>query len=169
MVDEAFGEEAIRLGYPVLADVRDLRFPFVSVAASGDMVRQHPDDVRAFMRAFVEAIHYFKTERAESERILERWMKTDNAKLIDDTWDVYAHRYLEAKPYPTIRGAEAMLEFAAQNNPRAAGAIRRRSSIRGSWKSWTAAASSTASGTSRSSAGPPSLRRRPRALADHQM
>jgi NitT/TauT family transport system substrate-binding protein len=122
VVDEAFGEEATRLGYPVLADVRDLRFPFVSVAASGDMVRQHPDDVRAFMRAFVEAIRYFKTERAESERILERWMKTDDAKLIDDTWDAYAHRYLEDKPYPTVRGAEAMLEFAAQHNPRAAGA-----------------------------------------------
>jgi NitT/TauT family transport system substrate-binding protein len=122
VVDEAFGEEAMRLGYPVLADVKDLRFPFVSVAASGNLVRQHPDDVRAFMRAFVEAIHYFKTERAESERILERWMKTDNAKLIADTWDVYAHRYLDTKPYPTVSGAEAMLEFAAQSNPRAAGA-----------------------------------------------
>jgi NitT/TauT family transport system substrate-binding protein len=122
VVDEAFGEEATRLGFPVLADLRDVVFPFVSVAASGAFVRSRPDDVRAFMRAFIEAIHYFKTHRAESQQILQRWMKTDNQKLIDDTWEAYAQRYLASKPYPTLAGAQAMLEFAAQTNPRAASA-----------------------------------------------
>jgi len=122
VVDEAFGEEATRLGFPSLADVRDLEFPFVSVGASRAFVRDRPEVVRAFMRAFVEAIHYFKTNRLESERILNNWMKAENPKLVSDTWEAYAQRYLSSKPYPTVSGVEAMLEFAAQTSPRAAGA-----------------------------------------------
>ncbi|HLI28919.1 MAG TPA: ABC transporter substrate-binding protein [Chloroflexota bacterium] len=120
VVDDAFGEEAERLGFPILADVRDVQFPFVSVGVGGRYLREQPETVRAFMRAFVEAIHFFKTHRAESERILARWMKTDNQALVQDTWEAYATRYLASKPYPTVEGARAMLEFAAERNPRAA-------------------------------------------------
>jgi NitT/TauT family transport system substrate-binding protein len=116
VVDEAFGAEAARQGFPALADVRDVEFPFGSVAASGAYVRDHADVVRNFMAAFVEAIHYFKTKPEESKQILRRWMKTDNEQLVDETWDAYAHRYLSSKPYPTLDGAEAMLEFAAQTS-----------------------------------------------------
>ena len=116
VVDEAFGAEATRQGYPVLADVRDLQFPFVSVGTTDRFVRDQPDTVRNFMRAFVEAIHYFKTKPEESKQILRTWMKTDNEQLIDDTWDSYAHRYLSSKPYPTVQGAQSMLEFAAQTS-----------------------------------------------------
>jgi NitT/TauT family transport system substrate-binding protein len=116
VVDEAFGAEATRQGYPVLADVRDLQFPFVSVGTTDRYLRDQPDTVRNFMRAFVEAIHYFKTQPEESKQILRKWMKTDNQELIDDTWDSYAHRYLSSKPYPTVQGAQAMLEFAAQTS-----------------------------------------------------
>ncbi|MBX5493088.1 MAG: ABC transporter substrate-binding protein [Chloroflexi bacterium] len=120
VVDEAFGEEAERLGFPVLADVRDVQFPFVSVGVGGRYLREQPETVRAFMRAFVEAIHFFKTNRAESERILATWMKTENQALVADTWEAYSSRYLASKPYPTVEGARAMLEFAAERNPRAA-------------------------------------------------
>jgi NitT/TauT family transport system substrate-binding protein len=116
VVDEAFGAEATRQGYPVLADVRDLQFPFVSVGTTDRYLRDQPDTVRNFMRAFVEAIHYFKTQPEESKQILRKWMKTDNQELIDDTWDSYAHRYLSSKPYPTVQGAQAMLEFTAQTS-----------------------------------------------------
>ena len=116
VVDEGFGGEATRQGFPVLADVRDLEFPFVSVGTTDRYVRDRPDTVRSFMRAFVEAIHYFKSQPEESKQVLRKWMKTDNEQLIDDTWDAYAHRYLSSKPYPTLQGAQAMLEFAAQTS-----------------------------------------------------
>jgi NitT/TauT family transport system substrate-binding protein len=116
VVDEAFGAEASRQGFPVLADVRDLQFPFVSVGTTDRYVRDQPETVRSFMRAFVEAIHYFKTQPEESKQILRKWMQTDNEQLIDATWDAYAHRYLSSKPYPTLQGTQAMLELAAQTS-----------------------------------------------------
>ena len=116
VVDEAFGAEATRQGFPIIADVRDLQFPFVSVGTTDKYLRENPDTVRNFMLAFVEAIHYFKTKPEESKQILRKWMKTDNEQLIDDTWDSYANRYLSSKPYPTVQGAQAMLEFAAQTS-----------------------------------------------------
>jgi NitT/TauT family transport system substrate-binding protein len=116
VVDEAFGGEATRQGFPVIADVRDLKFPFVSVVASGKFINENQETVRAFMRAFVEAIHYFKTKPEESKQILRKWMRTDSDQLVEDTWDSYAHRYLASKPYPTVEGAQAMLEFAAQTS-----------------------------------------------------
>jgi NitT/TauT family transport system substrate-binding protein len=120
VVDEAFGEEATRLGFPVLADVKDVQFPFVSVGVGGRYLREQPETVRAFMRAFIEAIHYFKTNRADAQRILKAWMQTDNDKLVSDTWEAYTDRYLSSKPYPTVEGARAMLDYAAARNSRAA-------------------------------------------------
>jgi NitT/TauT family transport system substrate-binding protein len=116
VVDEAFGGEAARQGFPVIADVRDLQFPFVSVVTTGAYIRDNENAVRSFMRAFVEATHYFKTKPEESKQILRKWMKADSEQLIEDTWDSYAHRYLSTKPYPTLQGTQAMLEFAAQTS-----------------------------------------------------
>jgi NitT/TauT family transport system substrate-binding protein len=118
VVDEAFGDEAARLGFPILADVRDLRFPFVSVVTTDAFIRERPDTVRAFLRAFVEAIHFFKTRPDETKAILRKWMKTESDDLIEATWEAYAHRYLVSKPYPTVEGVQAMLEFAAQSSPK---------------------------------------------------
>jgi ABC-type nitrate/sulfonate/bicarbonate transport system substrate-binding protein len=118
VVDEAAGAEAARQGFPIIADVRDVKFPYASIISSDRFVRDHPDAVRAFMRAFLEAIHYFKTKPEESKQVLRKWLKSDSDQLIEDTWDAYANRYLASKPYPTIEGAQAMLEFAAQTSPK---------------------------------------------------
>jgi ABC-type nitrate/sulfonate/bicarbonate transport system substrate-binding protein len=111
------GADVVELAnYVPSADVRDEQYPFASVGSTDRFVRDQPDTVRNFMRAFVEAIHYFKTKPVESKQILRTWMKTDDEQLIDETWDAYAQRYLSSKPYPTVQGAQAMLELAAQTS-----------------------------------------------------
>jgi nucleoid-associated protein YgaU len=72
------------------------------------------------MRAFVEAIHYYKTERTESLAILGKYLKTSDVAVLTEVYDNVGLRLLPQKPYPTLRGIAVMLRELAPREPKAA-------------------------------------------------
>ncbi|HXG50525.1 MAG TPA: ABC transporter substrate-binding protein [candidate division Zixibacteria bacterium] len=112
---------AKRLGFPVLADLQmlGLEYQHTGIATTRALIRSKPDLVRAFMRAYVEGIHYAKTHRKETVEILARYMRTDDRDVLDETYETTIASLVPRKPYPTLKGIQIMLRELAAKEPAA--------------------------------------------------
>ncbi|HUK39834.1 MAG TPA: ABC transporter substrate-binding protein [Candidatus Acidoferrales bacterium] len=121
VVTEAGKAQAEKLGYPVVVDMAALRIPFPQngVYTSTKLIRENPDLVRRYIRAYTEAIHYYKTHKEETEKIMRKYSRLDDRKVLDEAWEWHA-RYIPEAPYPPPEGYQLVLEDMAATNPKAA-------------------------------------------------
>jgi len=113
---------AQKMGYSVLLDFieKGIEFPHVNVVAREDTLETQSVMVRSFMRAYVESIRYFKTNRAEAVNKIMALNKLPERQMAET---VYAGS-LRATPddgKPTLKGMEFVLDAAAKENPKAKG------------------------------------------------
>ena len=68
VVTEAGKAQAERLGYPTVVDMVALQIPFPQngIYTSTKLIRENPDLVRRYMRAYVEAMHFYKTQKEDT-------------------------------------------------------------------------------------------------------
>jgi ABC-type nitrate/sulfonate/bicarbonate transport system substrate-binding protein len=87
-----------------------------ALATTGVYVQRNRDSVMRFTRAFVEAIHYFKTNREGTISILRRYMggiSTEQARfLYDENVELF-----DELPVPTEKGLQAVLD--RESDPKA--------------------------------------------------
>jgi len=109
-------------GMHVLLDMSELGGEFLisGLASSEKFLRQNRASALRLMRSFVEGIHFFKTSRKESEKIIARYMRIDNMEAVGATWDYFAAKIVPRKPYPSVKGVKALLDLAAKERPEAA-------------------------------------------------
>ena len=118
-------EEALvaqKMGYGVLLDFIDkgIEFPHVNFVARDDYLDGQPQVVRAFLRAYIESVRYFKSHRSEAVSKIVALSKLPDRQMAETVFD----GSLRATPddgKPTIRGMEVVLAAAAKENPRAKG------------------------------------------------
>ncbi len=65
--------------------------------------------VRRFLKAYIEAIYLYRADKAFTQRVLAEFARTDDQELLEETWELYALRYLERVPYPTLEGLQTVL------------------------------------------------------------
>src|SRR4051812_35972314 len=96
---------AEKLGFPTLVDLAALQIPFPQngVYTSTRFIREHADTVRRYMRAYVEAIHFYKTRKEETIKISQKYSRLDDRKAQEETWAWHA-RYIPDLPYPPVDG-----------------------------------------------------------------
>jgi nucleoid-associated protein YgaU len=70
------------------------------------------------MKAFVEGIHYYKTNRPESIAVLAKYLKTNDSELLNEVYNDLGLTLTPQKPYPTLRGIDIMLRELAARNPK---------------------------------------------------
>jgi ABC-type nitrate/sulfonate/bicarbonate transport system substrate-binding protein len=110
-----------KLGYPVLLDLISLRIPFPQrgIYATGKTVKEQPDMVRRYVRAYVEAIHYFKTRKEETIQILRKYSRVDDRGVLEHTQTWFTQN-MPDYPYPPVEGFQTVLQEMASSNPKAA-------------------------------------------------
>ena len=121
VVTEAGRATAEKLGYPMVLDMATLQIPFPQngVFTSTKLIRENPDLVRRYLRAYVEAIHFQKTRKEETINILQKYSRLNDRKVVEESWDWHARFYPEA-PYPPVDGYQLVLQDMAATNPKAA-------------------------------------------------
>ena len=109
-------------GMNVLMDMSELgaEFQITGLASSQSFITQKRASALRLMRAFVEGIHYFKTNRPGSMKIIARTMRTDDMEAVAATYDYFAVKIIPRKPYPSVKGIKALLDLAAKERPEAA-------------------------------------------------
>ena len=121
VVTEAGKAQAEKLGYPTVVDMAALQIPFPQngVYTSTKLIRENPDLVRRYIRAYTEAIHYYKTHKEETMKIMRKYSRLDDRKVLEDAWDWHA-RFIPEVPYPPPEGYQLVLQDMAATNPKAA-------------------------------------------------
>lgn len=87
-----------------------------TLATTDARIQRNRDSVMRFMRAFVEAIHYFRTNREGTIPILQKYMggiSSDNARVVYEE----ALEVIEDLPVPAEKGLQAVLD--RESDPKA--------------------------------------------------
>jgi ABC-type nitrate/sulfonate/bicarbonate transport system substrate-binding protein len=111
---------AKKLGLNFLLDLQSLGVEFQTavIAAGRNVVEKRPETARRFIKAIVEGIHAYKTDKDFGLRVLRKYLKTTDQEIIEETYNFYSDK-VSPKPYPTLKGMQEVLSDLASRNPKA--------------------------------------------------
>lgn len=109
---------AQKSGAIVLTSGVDLKAvaPSGTLAVTGRTIQRNRDSVMRFMRAFVEATHYFKTNRDGTVPILQKYLGGLSSEQARFLYDDFVELFEEI-PVPNEKGLQAMLD--RESDPKA--------------------------------------------------
>ena len=117
---DPFTDHAKKLGYKEIADIAalGLEFPFVGIVTKKTFIKEQPDVVQRFVRAYTESIALYKNNRELAKKVTSKYTGINDPEILNSTVDFYAPK-LASVPYPTIGGIRFVLDQVATRDPRA--------------------------------------------------
>lgn len=121
MVTEPGKIEGEKAGMKVIIDMAKLKIPFqfTCTVASGRLIREQPKTVEAMVKALAEAVHFFKTNKDGTIRIMAKYTRGANPKVLEGSWVAYKD-LLKEDTQPTIEGLRDTLAVQASWDSKAA-------------------------------------------------
>jgi len=112
--------QAKRLGALEIASGEEMKIlaPAGTLATTRRKVARDRPEVMSFLRAFVEGIHFFKTNREASIRVMQRFMAGLPLEIVAPLYDETKKR-LPALPTPMKEAIQAVLDREADSRARA--------------------------------------------------
>ena len=112
------GENA---GLKMIIDMAELKVPFLytCIVTSRQRIREQPDSVRGMVEAIAEAIHFFKTRKEESIKIMSKYTRGPSRAILEGAYAAYSQLFVE-DTYPTLEGLRNTLEVQSSLDPKAA-------------------------------------------------
>jgi NitT/TauT family transport system substrate-binding protein len=110
---------ARKRGMNVLADIGDFSaYPNTSLLLTRSFIDKQRPLAKNLLRSQLESIHYMRTNREGSIRILKKYLRVDDSESIDATYEFFSRR-TEAMPRPNLEGLKNILRemSAPQRNP----------------------------------------------------
>jgi len=110
-------------GYFRLADVSTsgLAYAFGPFAARQAFIKSQPQLVARFMRAYVEGIHRFKTDRTAALAAVLKYTRAKPSPANEQIYELYARKYVKRLPEVTREGIQTILTEIAGTRPLPAG------------------------------------------------
>jgi NitT/TauT family transport system substrate-binding protein len=116
-------EKAKELGYREFMNLANLKFryPGTALVTTDSFIRSRPQTVNRFLKATLEGIKYAKANSDVTIRILGKYTRTTDTKLLTSAFKSYILGYI--RDVPTVTHAEmvAVMEDIATRNPKARG------------------------------------------------
>ncbi|HKA32521.1 MAG TPA: hypothetical protein VKH64_04865, partial [Candidatus Binatia bacterium] len=111
---------AKRQGFVQLADASALGlvYPHNNIATIDAFNRAEAETLRAFLRAFVEGIAFYKTRKSETIPLIKEFLRLSDDAIAEESYE-YFSRVTPAKPYPSVEGIRTVLTEMAAGNPAA--------------------------------------------------
>jgi NitT/TauT family transport system substrate-binding protein len=109
-------------GLAILADVAKmgLIFQHTGAVTTRKFIREHPDTVRKYVKAHVEAVHRIWTDKEATVRALGRFMQSSDREILERSRDdILTEALLPKKQVPSLEGLKTVLEDIAERDPRA--------------------------------------------------
>jgi ABC-type nitrate/sulfonate/bicarbonate transport system substrate-binding protein len=112
------GESA---GMKLVIDMAKLKIPFQfsCTVTSGKIIRERPETVDKVVKAMASAVHFFKTNKKESIRIMSKYTRGAKPHVLEGSWVAYSE-LLEEDLYPTLDGLKDTLAVQATWDAKAA-------------------------------------------------
>jgi NitT/TauT family transport system substrate-binding protein len=113
--------QAEKMGYHVTIDLSQLPiyYPVNGVITSRKFVAGNRDVARGFLRAWVEGIKIFKTDKDQSLKVLAKYLKIQDREILEKSHEIYRPVYKKI-PYGDRRAVRFALEQMAKDIPESA-------------------------------------------------
>jgi NitT/TauT family transport system substrate-binding protein len=111
--------QARKLGMNVLADIGDFGFyTNTSNIVTRSYLQQNRAAIKGFIKGQIEGMHYVKTNKEGSLRILRKRLQVTDAEAVEGTYEFFARR-LPSSPRTELEGIKNILTSidAGQRNP----------------------------------------------------
>jgi len=111
---------AQKLGLRVLADLSqiDAEYPQGVLYAPATLIDKRPDLVAAFLKAYVEGLQQFKTNRPVAYNIIAKNSGIKDRNEIEEYHKLLTTRFLLDYPLPTLAGMKTVLDDLGTRNPK---------------------------------------------------
>jgi NitT/TauT family transport system substrate-binding protein len=104
-------------GWPVLVDLTNsIEYPPSCVASSRSFVRNNPNTVEGFLKAYTEAIHVIKTNPALAKRVYAKTYRESDTRVIDKVVNHYG-KIFKSVPAISQSGLETVIRDLASRKP----------------------------------------------------
>jgi NitT/TauT family transport system substrate-binding protein len=110
-----------KLGLKVIIDMAKLNVPFQfnCIVTTRKKIRENPDEVRRVVLSMAEAVHFFKTRKDESVKIMAKYTRGLPRDLLEAAHAANSELIAD-DTYPTLEGLKQTLEVQTLTDPRAA-------------------------------------------------
>ena len=102
------------------AEQLNLAYPNTCIVSTASTISRNESIVRLFMKAMVEGIQFFKTQKPSTLKSLDAFARLGQPDLIEETYRHY-HEILPRVPYPDLEGIRNVLKEIAAKDARARG------------------------------------------------
>lgn len=119
ILSEPFATLAQRHGASLVSDLSQLNVPYTmhGFGARKSYIQSNREATLRFMRAYLEAIHVFKTNKDLSLNILKKYTRQDDLSLVQTSYDEMAIRLIRRVPYPNREGIQTIIDQLARTRP----------------------------------------------------
>jgi NitT/TauT family transport system substrate-binding protein len=119
--------DAQRKGCKYLIDFAEygLNYALGGIAARRDYVEKNPEITRKFIKAYVEGMHRYRTDREFTVNVQAEYSGIADRTVAQETYDLTVPG-MPAIPYPVVASLQALLDFMSKEIPEAKDADARR-------------------------------------------
>lgn len=113
--------QAAKFGFSLLADLSAIGVDYqgAGVVTTRSYMREAPDTVRRYLRAYVEGLHRFKSDKAFAAKVIGKYSRMTDPDALEETYQHYAVKVMPRVPYPTIKGIQMVLDEIGTRTPKA--------------------------------------------------
>lgn len=111
---------AKKLGLRVLADLSqiDAEYSQGLLYAPVSLIEKRADLISSFLKAYVEAIRYFKTDKQAAFKVISQYSGVRDKQDIEEYYTTLTKNFLQDNPVPTLKGMQTVLDQLGARNPR---------------------------------------------------
>ena len=111
---------ARKMGFVDLLQIADLGVEVQGngLATSRNYLKSSRDTVKNAMKGYLEGIHFIYANKAESQKVFAKYMRTNNPEVLESSYQNYV-KTIPRKPTFTPKGIQFMLDMLAPQMPQA--------------------------------------------------
>lgn len=110
-----------KAGFKELISITDMNFAFPNPAlvAVGSIIKNRPDVITRFMRAYARGMHRARTDPQFTYKSMAKYTKIQDAAVLQKAYDFYMSKVLEKAPYINMTGVQNVLDDLVKTVPAA--------------------------------------------------
>ena len=111
---------AQKLGFNLLVDLSAIGVDYqgAGVVTTRSYVREHPEVIRSYLKAYVEGLARFKNDKDFSLKVLAKYSRIGEREMLEETYRHYAVNVMPRVPYPTMKGIQMVLDEIGSRSPK---------------------------------------------------
>ena len=119
VLSEPFATLVKRSGFAVLADLSQLgvAYSMHGFGARKSFIQANRDVTIRFMKAYLEGIYVFKTNKDVALNVLKKFTRLDDLSLVQEAYDEMSQRLIRRVPYPDREGIQTIIDQLAKTRP----------------------------------------------------